>query len=84
MRFGVIVCPNCKYVKGVNLSSKTTKCTRCGKILQLKKVRIFYETELQEKLRQVVGLMNAEMEGKRDSFLKFIENKSKLKRKHFK
>ena len=81
MRFGVIVCPYCKLVKAVDLSSKTTKCIRCGKILQLKKVKIFYETDSQEKLRQAVGLMNAQLQGKRGTFLEFFENKNKKKRK---
>jgi hypothetical protein len=64
MRFGVIVCPQCKLVKGVNLSSKTTKCVRCGKTLQINKLKIFYETESQEKLRNAIGLLNAELEEK--------------------
>jgi len=59
----VIVCPVCKRVKGVDLSSKTTKCTHCGKTLQLKKLKIYYETDSQEKLRQAIGLVNAELEG---------------------
>jgi hypothetical protein len=84
MRFGVVVCPHCKQVEGVNLSSKTTKCIRCGKTLQMKKLKFFYETEYQEKLHEAVGLMNAELEGKRDTFTKLLNNKNKLKRKQFK
>ncbi|VVB60985.1 Uncharacterised protein [uncultured archaeon] len=64
MRFGVIVCPQCKQVKSVDLSSKTTKCIRCGKTLQIKKLKIFYETESQEKLRNAIGLLNAELDKK--------------------
>jgi transposase-like protein len=64
MRFGVIVCPQCKQVKGVNLSSKTTKCIRCGKTLQMKKLKIFYETESQKKLRKAIGLLNAKLQKK--------------------
>ena len=64
MNFGVIVCPHCKQVKGVDLSSMTTKCIRCGKTLQMKKLKIFYETESQEKLRKAIGLLNAELERK--------------------
>jgi hypothetical protein len=63
MRFGVIVCPQCKYVKGLELFSKTTKCIRCGKTLELKKLKIFYETDSQEKLRQAIGVLNAELDG---------------------
>jgi hypothetical protein len=61
MRLGVIICPQCKQVKGVALSSKTTRCIRCGKTLELKKLKIFFETDSQEKLRQVIGILNAQM-----------------------
>ena len=75
MRFGVIVCPRCKKVKGVELSSKTTRCPGCGKVLTLKKLKIFYETDSQEKLRQVIGLVNAEFAGKRTEFKKLLQDK---------
>jgi len=72
MRFGVIVCPHCKYVKGIELSSKTTKCVRCGKTLQLEKIIIFYETDSQEKLRQVIGLLNAKLDGDSSANKEFL------------
>jgi transposase-like protein len=75
MRLGVIVCPQCKHVKGVNLSSQTTKCTYCGKTLQLKKLKIFYETESHETLRQMIGLVRAKQEGKGDFFKNFVHDK---------
>ena len=75
MRLGVIVCPQCKQVKGVNLSSKTTKCAGCGKTLTLEKLKIYYETESQEKLRQAIGLLNAELDGKSDAFKKLLQGK---------
>ena len=84
MKFGVIVCPQCKQVKGVDLFSKTTKCIRCGKTLQMKKLKIFYETESQEELHETVGLMNVVLEEKHDTFTKLLNNKNKLKRKQFK
>jgi len=43
MIYGVIVCPKCKKVKGVDLSKKTTKCPRCRKILTIDKLKIFSE-----------------------------------------
>jgi Zn ribbon nucleic-acid-binding protein len=61
MKFGVIICPQCKQVKGVALSSKTTRCIRCGKTHELKKLKIFYKTDSQEKLSQAIGILNAEM-----------------------
>jgi hypothetical protein len=84
MRFGVIVCPQCKQVKGVNLTSKTTKCIRCGKILEMKKLKIFYETESLEKLRNAIGLVNIELVENCDTFRNLLYTKSKSKRKQFK
>ena len=74
MKFGVIVCPNCKKVKGVELSCKTTKCPRCGKVLWLENLKIFYKTDSQEELQQAIGLMNADLDGRLDEFKKIIQN----------
>jgi len=74
MRLGVIVCPQCKQVKGVILTSKTTKCAGCGKAFTLKKLKIYYETESQEKLRQAIGLLNAELDGKSVAFKKLLND----------
>jgi len=72
MRLGVIVCPQCKQVKGVNLSSKTTKCVGCGKTLTMEKLKIYYQTDSQEKLRQAIGLLNAELDRKNVAFKKLL------------
>lgn len=73
MKYGVIACPQCRQAKGVDLSSRTTKCTRCGKTLQLKNLKIFYETESLQQLRQAVGLLNAKFDKKkRDEFSKIV------------
>jgi hypothetical protein len=58
MKYGVVVCSNCKMAKGILLSNKTTRCNRCGKILNLKKTLIFYKTESEEKLRWAIGEVN--------------------------
>ena len=68
MRFGIVVCPKCKKAKGVNLSCKTTRCIRCGKLLMLEKLRILYKTDSEQKLRQTLGLINAEMDGRLEKF----------------
>lgn len=68
MRLGVVVCPRCKHVKGVNLSTQTTKCVGCGKTLHLKTVKVLCETDSQETLRQMIGFVRAKQEGKGDFF----------------
>jgi hypothetical protein len=72
MKFAVIVCPHCKKAKGVDRSYKTTRCPGCDKILTIKRLKIFYETESQEKLRQAIGLVNAKVAGKCSEFRKLV------------
>jgi hypothetical protein len=75
MRFGVIICPWCKQVKGLELSSQTTRCIRCGKTLKMKKIKIFCETDSQEQLRQAIGLLNAELDENSPANKKFLFDK---------
>lgn len=74
MKFGVVVCPHCKKVKGVDLSCKTTKCPRCGKVLRLENLKIFYKTDSMEKLQQAIGLVNAELDGKLKEFKEILQS----------
>ena len=76
MKFGVIVCPKCKKVKGVDLSYKTTKCPRCGKVLTIDKLKIFYKTDSQKKLQQAIGLVNAKFDGRLNEFEEILQNKN--------
>ena len=75
MTFGVIVCPQCKAVKGVNLTNKTTTCIKCGKKLHVDKLKIFFTTDCHEELRQVVGQMNAQLWGCKEEFKEFVQSK---------
>ena len=70
MRYGVIVCTKCRRAKGVDLSCKTTRCPGCGKVLNLKNLSIKYKTNSEEELRQAIGLVNAENDGKAEEFKK--------------
>ena len=74
MRFGVIVCPKCKKVKGVDLSCKTTRCPRCSKILTIDKLKIFYKTNSQQELQQAIGQLNAKFDGRLGEFEKILQN----------
>ena len=61
MKYGVIVCPKCKSPKAVNLLNKTTRCIRCGKILTLNKIRIFYKTDSEQELRKYIFIINKKL-----------------------
>ncbi len=76
MRLGVIVCPKCKKVKGVDLSCKTTRCPRCSKVLTIDKLKIFYKTESQQELQQTIGLMNAKFDGRLGEFEKILQRRN--------
>ena len=72
MKYGIIVCPNCKHAKCVILSFKTTRCNRCNKVLKLEKMRILHKTDSEQKIRQSLGLVNAELDGKYEEFKRLI------------
>ena len=78
MKFGVVVCPHCKKVKGVDLSRKTTKCPRCSKVLRLETLKIFYKTDSLEKLQQAIGLVNAELDGKLKEFKEILQSNTNV------
>ena len=61
MKYGIIVCPKCKNGKAVNLSNKTTKCYRCNKTYQIAKMKIFYKSNSEIKIREEIGRINAEI-----------------------
>ena len=75
MKYGVIVCPKCKKAKGINLTRKTTKCNRCNKVLIINKIKIFYKTDSEQKMRQAIGLINAKMGGDYSNFKKLLNSK---------
>jgi hypothetical protein len=73
MKYGVIVCPKCNSSKAVELYYKTSRCNRCGKILVIDKLKIFYKTNSKQDLIQAIGLINAQIDGKLDNFKKVIK-----------
>ena len=73
MKYGVIVCPKCKKVKGVELRYKSTNCIKCNKSIKLDKVRILFETNSKVELIHAIGLINADFDGKVEDFRKIFE-----------
>ena len=73
MKFGIIVCSKCKRAKGVNLSFKTTKCIRCNKVLKISQMKLLYETNSEQQLRQKLGLINAELDGNLEEFSNLLK-----------
>lgn len=69
-QYGIICCPACKSVKIIELRHKTTHCHKCGKTLTIKKIKLLHKTDSLQEAQYVIGLINAEMTGKKDSFIK--------------
>lgn len=60
-RYGVVVCTKCKNAKGVDLISKNTRCTRCGKQLSLRKLNVYFRSDSQTEIASKVGELNAKL-----------------------
>ena len=52
--YGVICCPKCKFVSGVDLQFKTKKCIKCNYNINLKKVRVIFKTEDNNELGNMI------------------------------
>ena len=52
--FGIICCPKCKFVTGIDLQFKTKKCIKCNFSINLKKVHIIFKTEDSKKLGTLI------------------------------
>lgn len=62
-KFGVIVCKGCHTAKTIDLTkdNKTTECHRCGKRLDMEKVKIHYRADSMDEASWAVGQLNAKM-----------------------
>ena len=52
--YGVICCPKCRFVAGVDLKFKTKKCIKCNYNINLKKVRVVFKTEDNNELGNLI------------------------------
>ena len=58
---GVISCPKCKRVCGVDLSYKTKNCARCNYTMKISKVRIWVKTEDRNDLADLINKVRKEI-----------------------
>ena len=61
MKYGIIVCSNCKKAKIVDLSFKTTKCFGCNRSIYLKRVKILKKSNSEIELRNELGKINFDL-----------------------
>jgi len=65
--YGVVICPRCKRVKGVNLKQKTTTCS-CGFEIRVVPARVRARAETARELVPLVGQVSAEMAGGMEAY----------------
>ena len=58
---GVISCPKCKRVCGVDLKYKTKNCARCSYTMKISKVRIWVKTEDRNELAELINNVRKEI-----------------------
>ena len=58
---GVVSCPKCKRVCGVDLSYKTKNCARCNYTMKISKVRIWVKTEDRNDLADLINKVRKEI-----------------------
>ena len=58
---GVVSCPKCKRVCGVDLKYKTKNCARCNYTMKISKVRIWVKTEDRNDLADLINKVRKEI-----------------------
>tara|TARA_B100001113_G_scaffold143104_1_gene117129 strand:- start:433 stop:642 length:210 start_codon:yes stop_codon:yes gene_type:complete len=52
--YGVICCPKCRFVTGIDLQFKTKRCVKCNFTVNVEKVRIIFKTEDNNELGDLI------------------------------
>ena len=58
---GVVSCPKCKRVCGVDLKYKTKNCARCNYTMKISKVRIWVKTDDKNDLAELIKNVRKEI-----------------------
>ena len=58
---GVISCPKCKHVCGVDLEYKSKKCAKCDYKMKIDKVRIWVKTKDNSDLPELIKKVKKEI-----------------------
>jgi|TARA_B110000438_G_scaffold131430_1_gene127563 hypothetical protein len=59
---GVISCPKCKNVCGIDLKQKSKKCIKCDYTIKIKKTRIWVKTTEISNLPELIKKVKKEIE----------------------
>lgn len=84
MKFGVVLCPRCKTAKGIRLNAKTSRCSKCGKNIDLKKAQVLYRVSSERQLSKVVMEYNKKIMSGEEIYLEDIKSIKQVKQKRTK
>lgn len=54
--FAVVVCPGCRKPRGIKLSSQKSTCPRCGRVIEVRKALIHFQSP---DVREIKAFINA-------------------------
>lgn len=55
--YAVVICPGCRQPRGVKLSSKRSRCPRCGREVEVRKALIHFRSSDQREIRAAINAM---------------------------
>lgn len=61
--YGVVVCPHCHWPKGLALSTRTSRCPRCNRSLEVGRLKVFARVADARSLPEAVGRVADTMKG---------------------
>ncbi|MHB8585428.1 MAG: DUF5817 domain-containing protein [Thermoplasmatota archaeon] len=74
----LVACRTCKKAKIAEKGAKSTTCASCGKRLDLRQLRILFESESIDETREAAGRANARLAGREGSYPVTEETKPRI------
>ena len=83
-KYAVIACPKCRvHAQIIEYGTVTTKCQNCGAALKIKKLRVFYSSDILEEAISARTQLQAQMHGQSVDFgnmpeMEFVDDRPSI------
>ena len=83
-KYAVIACPKCRvHAQIIEYGTATTKCQNCGAALKIKKLRVFYSSDILEKAISARTQLQAQMHAQSVEFgnvpeMEFVDDRPSI------
>ena len=83
-KYAVIACPKCRiHAQIIEYGTATTKCQNCGAALKIKKLRVFYTSDILEKAISARTQLQTQMHGQSVEFgnvpeMEFVDDRPSI------